>query len=369
MHPVLKQHWLALMLIVLTLGCSKPAKQEDTFAGLSRQGTDKSKTPQQTEKALSQVLPGYKIAFPEDHQSHPTFAVEWWYVTANLTDHNNQHYALQWTLFRFASGNQVTPWSNAQQYMGHVSLRDGTSAWFEERFARGGVGNAGVSSSPFTAFIDNWQWRSESATLFPSSITLFIQNDVSAELSLNAHKPFLLHDEQGYSRKLRDSSQASYYYSQPHISVEGELNLPAGPVKVTGQAWYDHEWTSEYLNPQAIGWDWFSIHLDGGAKLMLFRMRHSQVEDFWSGTFISEQGEVSPLSEQDIVARVVTQQEVAGRNLPLNWSIQLPNHKIDIQISPLQIEQWNAGTFSYYEGGTKVSGSHSGVGFMELTGY
>jgi predicted secreted hydrolase len=41
------------------------------------------------------------------------------------------------------------------KYMGHVGLRDGKQAWFEERFARGGVGNAGISSIPFNAFIDD----------------------------------------------------------------------------------------------------------------------------------------------------------------------------------------------------------------------
>lgn len=371
MYPILSKYWFLLIILTVTIGCSKQPKPDDIFSGLSRQGADQTDKVQQNQSAqkLAQVLAGYKISFPQDHQSHAEFAVEWWYVTANLTDQNNQAYALQWTLFRFVSESQATPWSNAQQYMGHVSLRDGKSAWFEERFARGGVGNAGVDPSPFVAFIDDWQWRSRSDKLFPSTIKLSIHNKVSAELNLNTHRPFVLHGEQGYSRKLRDSSQASYYYSQPHIEVAGILNLPTGPVEVTGQAWYDHEWTSEYLNPQARGWDWFSIHFAQGAKLMLFNMRHSQAKDYWSGTFISEQGKVIHLTEQDIIARVIKTQKVAGRQLPLNWSIQIPKQNMQIQISPIQIEQWNPGIFSYYEGGTKVSGSHTGVGFIELTGY
>jgi predicted secreted hydrolase len=47
----------------------------------------------------------------------------------------------------------------------------------------------------------------------------------------------------------------------------------------------------------------------------------------------------------------------------------LAKYQIDIQITPMQINQWNPGIFSYYEGGTVISGSHSGVGFIELTGY
>jgi predicted secreted hydrolase len=66
---------------------------------------------------------------------------------------------------------------------------------------------------------------------------------------------------------------------------------------------------------------------------------------------------------------VTKRDKVEGRLLPLYWSIQLPKQQIDIQIAPMQTEQWNLGIFSYYEGGTTISGSHSGVGFIELTGY
>ena len=32
------------------------------------------------------VVPGRTFAFPADHGPHPEFRIEWWYVTANLTD-------------------------------------------------------------------------------------------------------------------------------------------------------------------------------------------------------------------------------------------------------------------------------------------
>ncbi|MFQ3191780.1 MAG: putative secreted hydrolase [Paraglaciecola sp.] len=344
------------------------------FSGLSRYSVEQQ-TPQisdaknTSDKVLANVLPGYNITFPFDHNSHPEFAVEWWYITANLTDKQDNPYALQWTLFRFASDTQNTPWSDTQQYMGHVGLRDGKQAWFEERFARGGVGNAGISSIPFNAFIDDWQWLAQTSEMFPSSLAFTIDAQIKVRLDFTTDQPFVLHGEQGFSRKLRNSEQASYYYSQPHIQVSGQLELPAGKVEVSGNAWFDHEWTSQYLSPLAQGWDWFSIHFDDGAKLMLFNMRHQQSKDFWSGTLITKDGKTIHLSEQDILGKVTKRNNVDRRLLPLYWSIQLPKHQIDIQISPMQKNQWNPGIFSYYEGGTVISGSHSGVGFIELTGY
>lgn len=378
MFKFLAKYLLLLLLITAVVACSKNPDEEQQksamFSGLSRsslgqQRVTKNEVPKTPNKTMAKVIPGYKITFPHDHSSHPNFAVEWWYITANLTDTQNNPYALQWTLFRFASDTQNTPWSNAQQYMGHVALRDGKQAWFEERFARGGVGNAGISTEPFNAFIDDWQWLAQSSKLFPSTIAFTIDSQIKVNLDLATDKPFVKHGEQGFSRKLRDSNQASYYYSQPHIQVSGELQLPSGIVQVTGNAWFDHEWSSQYLTPLAQGWDWFSIHFDDGAKLMLFNMRHQQAEDYWSGTLVTKSGKVIPLAESEIRAKVIKRTKVEQGLLPLNWSIQLPKQQIDIQIAPMQTKQWNPGIFSYYEGGTVISGSHSGVGFIELTGY
>ena len=49
--------------------------------------------------------------------------------------------------------------------------------------------------------------------------------------------------------------------------------LPEGPVEVQGSAWIDREWSSQPLSEGQTGWDWFSLHLDGGARLMGFRLR------------------------------------------------------------------------------------------------
>ena len=44
---------------------------------------------------------------------------------------------------------------------------------------------------------------------------------------------------------------------------------------MTGKAWLDHEWSSDYVDPNSVGWDWIGINLDDGGALMAFRMRGS----------------------------------------------------------------------------------------------
>lgn len=358
---------MVLLILVSTFGCSPVATDSDKtdestdlrlFSGLSQQSAEQL-----------QVQPGYDISFPADHASHPDYAVEWWYMTANLSDQQGKHYALQWTLFRFRGDSPSTPWANEQQFMAHASLHSLDNSWFEERFARGGVGNTGLSKAPFQAQMDNWRWSSTSAELFPSSLQFTIERDVRVTLNLSTSKDFVLHGDEGYSRKLRGSTQASYYYSQPHIEVEGTLVIANEDLPVSGRAWFDHEWTSQYLDPNTEGWDWFSIHLDNGDKLMLFNMRHQQQTDFWSGSLVKTDGQKLHLGEQDIQAQVLKHDRVAGRLLPLEWSIHLPEHGVDIELKPFKKNQWNSGVFSYYEGGTVISGSHTGRGFIELTGY
>ena len=82
----------------------------------------------------------------------------------------------------------------------------------------------------------------------------------------------VLQGENGYSRK-SEQGQASYYYSQPFFTVEGTLTLHGRETKVTGRAWMDREWSSQSLAPDQTGWDWFSMHLSSGEKLMLYRIR------------------------------------------------------------------------------------------------
>src|SRR5215210_5116071 len=75
-------------------------------------------------EGFAAVVPGKIFAFPADHGPHPEFRIEWWYVTANLTDAGGAAYGAQWTLFRQATrpGAQQPGWANQQIWMGHAAV-------------------------------------------------------------------------------------------------------------------------------------------------------------------------------------------------------------------------------------------------------
>ena len=108
-------------------------------------------------------------------------------------------------------------------------------------------------------------------------------------LRLDADHALVLQGDAGYSRKSQ-RGQASYYYSQPFFKVTGQLTIDDRAIEVTGQAWMDREWSSQPLAPDQSGWDWFSLHLNSGEKLMLFRLRQTDGSSYCSGNWILPEG-------------------------------------------------------------------------------
>jgi predicted secreted hydrolase len=338
--------------------------------------------------------PNYTLRFPNDHLSHALFDIEWWYLTANLQDSEGKPFGLQWTLFRFRNPgsenltllNDDTPapdsaWHNDQIFMAHASVHSLQEHWFSEKFARGGVGNAGVSDKPFTLAIDDWMWQSSdnSDNLLPALLNFTANNKsqqnskLKAELALLQTGPLVLHGENGYSIKTT-SGHASHYYSAPFIDIRGTLSISKKDeinkeIAVSGKAWFDQEWTSQLLDSNTLGWDWVSLHLDDGSKLMAFRMRLKNQDNYITGSYISSDGQQTKLEPSAISLAPISTTKVRDKMLPLAWALSIPSKNINITISSIKDDQWSAASIPYYEGMVDVKGSHQGKGFIELTGY
>ena len=98
------------------------------------------------------VEPRKGLSFPIDHLPHKAFKIEWWYLTANLKDESGEDYGVHWTLFRQAMSPEPDPgdWQSNQVWMAHTALSLPDRFVYEERFARGGIGQADVRSVSYT---------------------------------------------------------------------------------------------------------------------------------------------------------------------------------------------------------------------------
>lgn len=336
--------------------------------------------------------PAERLQFPADHGPHPGFRIEWWYLTANLTDVEGRDYGVQWTLFRSAltpgdeaegPEDNAVNWSSPQVWLGHAGLTTATQHFSAERLARGGIGHAGVRAAPFAAWIDAWEMSatgdsdSDTGTGTESDTDDALDRltvrasgpDFGYVLDLTATGPLVAQGKAGYSVKSA-SGQASHYYSQPFYTASGTLRLPGAEVAVTGQAWLDREWSSQPLAEGQTGWDWFSLHLDGGGKVMAFRLRDKGLTGgFTSGTWISADGVPTPLPDGALQLDPLEHARVAGRDVPVRWRLTIPQVGLDIRTRPLNPQSWMNTGFAYWEGPIRFDGSHSGRGYLEMTGY
>lgn len=355
----------------------------------------------------TKVEPGYQFTFPADHLGHDDFRQEWWYLTANMQTQSGEQLGLQWTQFRIAltseepsgvvsaianaevseksshaQANESAPlqqqtdhskWATSQMYMSHAALTSIDTHQAAEKWSRGHPQFADVTANPFTVKLDNWQWMSESSAMFPA--TLKVATDTfSYQLSLTSSAPMQLQGESGYSIKSADSAVASYYYSQPFIDLTGTITRNGKQETVTGKAWLDREWSSQFLTKAQQGWDWFSIRLDDDSALMVFQLRGADKNTpaFFSARRMFADGSGRNITNQrtnDIAMRPISWQQTDSGKYPVSWQLSIESEQIDLTVTALNPDSNMSLSIPYWEGPIQVSGSHKGNGYMELTGY
>ena len=313
--------------------------------------------------------PNYQITFPRDHGPHENFRIEWWYLTANLKSESIENLGIQWTLFK----SNIMPISSKKPnhlngfWMAHSAITTNELHYFEERFAREKSGQAGVKLDPFKAWIDNWSITGDDQL---GNIQLN-SSGIEFSLSLKFSTKFdpVLQGNAGFSKK-SEVGAASHYYSQPLYTVEGWVILNGERHMVEGVGWLDREWSSNLLNNSQLGWDWFSLHLDDGRKVMLFKVRHDSGNDFLSGSWISQDGTKNLLNAAEIKLEEIAYSQVKGRKIPIKWKISfISDNPLTIYTEALNTNSWMDTSFPYWEGPILLSGDLPGVGYLEMTGY
>jgi predicted secreted hydrolase len=333
-----------------------------------------SLTPGQAGNAAwREAIPGYHYQFPRDHFEHEDFRTEWWYYTGNVSDSAGKRYGFELVFFR--QGAHAGPagearehgegvWDVRDLYLAHAALTDpaGKHFWYEERLNRQGPGVAGASFGDSRVWNGNWRvaWSGETQTL--DAVTEHFR----FHLKLDPEKPFVIQGENGLSQKAAGRGRASYYVSFPLLKASGSINDSA----VTGRAWMDHEWFTEQLDAAQAGWDWFSVQLDNRTELMLFELRRKDgsIDPYSSGTFIDAEGKAHHLRREDFTLQPLAK----WQKYPIEWRITIPSLHIELTCKAVMANQELKSPGkgpSYWEGAVDYSGTQTGVGYLEMTGY
>jgi predicted secreted hydrolase len=317
------------------------------------------------------------IRFPEDHGSHPQFRTEWWYVTGWLTTRGGESLGFQITFFRSKPPiDEANPSSFAarQILIAHCAISDPKHGqlWQDQRVRRAGFGLAEVAQGDTSIWVNKWMLRRK-AGVYAAKIAA---EDFSIDLQLSETQPPLLNGAAGFSRKGPEMSAASYYYSVPHLKVAGMISRKGSTDSVIGEAWFDHEWSSEYLDRDAVGWNWIGINLDDGGALMAFSIRGAHGEQRWAGgTIRSSDGQLQELqpAEVSFLPGRIWVSSRTGVSYPVHWMVRAGAR--EIELAPLFDDQENDTRQStgaiYWEGAVRAlaGGRIVGRGYLELTGY
>ena len=322
------------------------------------------------------VTPGYRLRFPADEGSHPAFRTEWWYVTGWL-DEAAGPLGFQITFFRTRphpdTGNP-SRFNPRDILIAHAALSERAHGRLRhaERVARAGFGLAEAKTGSMDVRIDDWALGTRNGA-YTARIAA---EQLDLDLNFEPTQPPMLQGQQGYSRKGPRPASASYYYSLPHLAVHGQIRAGDGRRRVRGFAWLDHEWSSEYLDPAAVGWDWTGINLDGGGALMAFRMRGRDGSALWAAATVRQAAGATRTFAPEQVRWSVQRwwrSPRTGADYPVAVRIDVGDHSVELE--PLLDDQENDTRLStgavYWEGAVtaRVSGKGIGRGYLELTGY
>ncbi len=335
----------------------------------------------------ARALPARTLVFPRDHGAHPELRTEWWYITGHASAGEGsarRAFGFQVTFFRSrVDGTESlrSAFAARQLLFAHAAVTDvaGRRLLHDQRIAREGFGIAQADTRDAALKLGDWSLsRHDPQGAVPERWRARVQaGDFTFDLRFDATQPLLLQGRSGLSRKGPEEKQASYYYSQPQLAVQGRLATGGTPLEVAGRAWLDHEWSEELLHPDAVGWDWIGMNLDDGGALTAFRLRTRDGGTLWAG---------GSLRAADGRLRIFDAAEVAfepGRrwrspasraDYPVQWRVRTPagSFTVDALLDDQELDSRGSTGAIYWEGLSELrdeTGRSVGRGYLEMTGY
>ncbi len=299
------------------------------------------------------------ITFPQDDKTHKA-GIEWWYYNGIMQDDAGREYSFHTSLFLINGLNNFR--------VGHVSLSDHQSKQhFVEQISTPGNSLDQQSRDFNFALGDSLFIRGEKGSDYLQAN----YKKFAFDLNLNTNAPPVLHGNNGVVDMAGQGS--SYYYSRPRMDITGHIRLGQNNKTVHGLGWFDHQW-GDFIVGQ-LAWDWFSLQLEDGSDIMLYRFRDISGKSIMGNGSVTRKGvtEIINYSDFALAPLAYWHSDVSGVTYPTEWSIKIPKHKVDIIVKAVvENSEFDAKLTTYniyWEGAITVAGSHKGQGFMELNSY
>lgn len=363
---------MIILLSLLLTACDQPPPERQSFKVAEALGGG-------SDEGFARAFEPRQFRFPEDHAPHPAFRNEWWYLTGRLQTEDGRAFGYQATLFRISLQAQAiegfSTWRSNHIWMGHAALSDVEESRHLafERIARPGAGLAGAIIKPLRIWLEDWQLQQADES---GSWSLRLPTEeFELNLKLDPASPIVLQGEQGLSQKSPEPGNASYYYSIPRLSTEGSLSYRGKQLRVSGESWFDREWSTSALGPEQQGWDWFSLHLRDGRNLMYYQLRRKDgsTDPMSAGSLSDASGKLRTMQADSVNLTPLNLWRSGERRYPIEWRMQLEGEPNAWRIKARFPNQEMRLSVRYWEGAIEVidepSGDTIGSGYLEMTGY
>jgi predicted secreted hydrolase len=330
------------------------------------------------EIAYPSVVPGIALEFPRDEGAHPEHRIEWWYVTGLAADDDGRELGFQVTFFRVRAGlgeDNPSRFAPRQIVFAHAAIADPARGRLlhAERSARAGFELAYAREGRTDLRLDDWSLVQD-GDRYRARLG---GEDFSIDLELRRTQPPLLQGENGFSRKGPDPRSASYYYSLPQLEASGEIVVDGRSRAVRGRAWFDHEWSSDFVGEGAQGWDWMGINLEGGGALMAFQMRDTTGGKHWAAATLRDgEGGVRTFAPDDVDWTPLERWKSprTGADYPVRWRVRVGERSYTVQplLEDAELDSRASTGTIYWEGPVRLlaeDGAEAGRGYLEMTGY
>ena len=321
-------------------------------------------------------------SFPRDHGRHDGFKIEWWYFTGNCADAAGQRFGYELTFFRSALDprqptSRPSRWAASDLYFAHAAVTDVNDPGFvaRDRLGRARPGVAWASDRSMDVSLLDWSCRQDGGGAIH---LLAIDPALSIDLSLTGGRGPFLEGPGGVNVKGAGEGHASYYATLTRLRTVGTLGIDGRSYRmVDGQTWMDHEFSTDSLRPDQVGWDWFGLQLDDGTDLMIYRMRNrAGGTDHLSGTRVTPDGVPHYLGDRDITLSGDDPwtSPTSHAAYPQRWRVTIDGRTVAVRsrLATQELSTSASAGVTYWEGAVGVNdaaGKPVGQGYLEMTGY
>ncbi|MDQ3127932.1 MAG: MMPL family transporter [Chloroflexota bacterium] len=334
----------------------------------------------------SRVIDPQPVVLPRDDAPHDRLT-EWWYYTGHLAADDGRRFGFEYVIFRAERGAFPVAWAS------HLAITDETGDAFHyaQRSEIGPQveGQAGepvaidlavadpAGGSPWT-MVGGGGVDTLSAAFSPAEAAAAGRPaGLALELGLTTTKPAALHNRIGWIDF--GAGGSSYYYSRTAMNARGTLIVDGAPVRVTGTAWFDHQW-GDFIAVGGGGWDWFAVNLDDGTDLTVSLVRDGDGSyPLVYGTLVEADGTTRHLPREAFTVEVTRRwtSPATGADYPAGWRIDMPGERLSIDLRPTvaaqELDTRATTGVVYWEGSQVVNATRDGQqlggeGYVELTG-